>query len=119
MSDDDQLRINVLGICCNIIVIILFASPLSTIAKVVSTRSSASLNRPFMAVQVLNCALWFTYGLMIGDIYVWIPNAIGLLLGLIQLALICIFPKGKPVMMQGDDVEDPLLDDPSVDGHES
>jgi len=123
MIDDFTTRTSILGILCNVVVIILFASPLSTIVKVVTTKSSASINRPFTAIQVFNCLLWLGYGLVIGDMYVWVPNAIGLSLGLAQVFLICVYPKGKPVVLpnMNPDLEEPLANgsESFSDGHES
>jgi len=107
MIDDNDLRVNILGVACNILVLILFASPLSTMAKVVTTKSSASINRPFAVVQVINCALWVVYGVFaVKDKYVWIPNVIGFTLGVMQISLILLFPKGRPTP---EDVEEHLL----------
>ena len=46
-----------------IICIILFGSPLSTIASVVKERDASSILAPFTAAQVANCLLWTVYGL--------------------------------------------------------
>ena len=81
------------GIFATIICIILFASPLSTIATVLRTRNSASILAPLTLSQVSNCLLWTTYGIFAArDIFVWGPNGTGLVLGLIQLALKLVFP---------------------------
>ncbi|KAJ1469262.1 sugar efflux transporter for intercellular exchange-domain-containing protein [Baffinella frigidus] len=78
-------RTSVVGVAANAIVLLLFASPLSTIATVLRDRSAASINMPFALVQILNCSLWELYGLHLGDVYIWGPNAIGLLLGMLQV----------------------------------
>jgi solute carrier family 50 (sugar transporter) len=53
-------RSRALGIYASIICIILFASPLSTIAKVIRTRNAASILAPLTAAQCLNCLMWST-----------------------------------------------------------
>ena len=83
----------VVGMYATIICIILFASPLSTIATVLKTKNSASILAPLTLSQVANCALWTSYGVFAAkDPFVWGPNGTGLLLGLSQLALKLIFP---------------------------
>ena len=96
MMQDKQLGISILGVLGNIVVFLLFASPLSTFSKVVRTKDSSSINRPFAVCQVLNCLVWFGYGLAIDDVYVALPNFVGLVLGLIQVILIAIFRAGGP-----------------------
>mmetsp|Transcript_11885 Transcript_11885/g.27881 ORF Transcript_11885/g.27881 Transcript_11885/m.27881 type:complete len:280 (-) Transcript_11885:87-926(-) len=72
--------------------IILSLSPLGTIRKVFSTRSSKSVLAPLTAAQVGNTALWSAYGLAIKDRFVYGPNLAGLCFGLIQLFLKVLFP---------------------------
>ena len=87
------VRSQVLGTYATIICIVLFASPLSTIASVVKNKNAASILAPLTISQVSNCALWTTYGVFAArDIFVWGPNGIGLILGLAQLSLKLLFP---------------------------
>ncbi len=84
-----------LGNYASLICILLFASPLSTIATVVRTRDAASILAPLTAAQVANCLMWTLYGLtrpFSEGLYIWGPNGTGLLLGLAQLALKLLFP---------------------------
>jgi len=87
------VRSRVLGFYATAICIILFASPLSTIAKVIQSRNAASILAPLTAAQCLNCVMWTTYGVFAAkDPFVWGPNGTGLLLGIIQLGLKVSFP---------------------------
>ena len=86
-------RSRALGIYATIICIALFASPLTTIASVVRNRNAASILAPLTASQVANCVLWTTYGVFAAkDPFVWGPNGVGLVLGLVQLACKLAFP---------------------------
>ena len=86
-------RSHYLGLYATGICIVLFASPLSTIATVISSRNAASILAPLTASQVTNCLMWTVYGVFAAkDIFVWGPNGTGLVLGLIQLALKLCFP---------------------------
>lgn len=82
----------VVGLYGSMLCVILFASPLSTAYEVISTANAASIYAPLTATQVTNCLSWTIYGLVIGDIWVWGPNGMGLALGLMQLALKLIYP---------------------------
>ena len=96
MMDNKALGVKIIGFLGNIVVFLLFASPLLTSWKVISTENSSSINRPFAYCQVLNCATWFTYGLAISDIYIAVPNFVGLLFGLAQVVLILSYPAAPP-----------------------
>lgn len=58
------------GFTANAILLIYYAAPLSTIATVVRTRSSASLHLPLAVMNTINGALWLIYGLAISDLFV-------------------------------------------------
>ena len=89
-------RSKALGLYATIICIALFASPLATIASVVREKSSESILASLTAAQVANCVLWTTYGVLAArDPFVWGPNGVGLVLGLVQLALKVCFPAKK------------------------
>ena len=89
-------RSQILGLYASAFCVILFGSPLSTIAKVIRQRNSASILAAFTFAQVANCSLWAAYGLWAAkDVYVYGPNIAGLALGLAQLALRIIFPASE------------------------
>jgi len=76
-----------LGIFGSVLCVILFASPLSTMREVLATWNAASIYAPLTVATCVNCASWTAYGLVVDDIWVYLPNGTGLCLGLIQLAL--------------------------------
>ena len=74
----------------------LFASPLSTVRTVIAQRSAASIPVPFTVVSILNCFFWSVSGVLdLHDANVVIPNVLGLLFGLAQMALISVYGDGK------------------------
>ncbi|KAJ8602038.1 hypothetical protein CTAYLR_002736 [Chrysophaeum taylorii] len=79
------------GLLANAILVIFYAAPLSTLGKVLETKSAASIYAPLSALNTLNGALWVAYGIAIGDYFIAAPNAAGLALGLVQLACKAIF----------------------------
>lgn len=72
----------------------MFASPLSTISRVLETRSTASMPLAMTLSSATCSSAWMLYGRDIGDVYVWGPNAAGLVFSAMQLAL--YFHFGKP-----------------------
>eukprot|EP00747_Dinoflagellata_sp_TGD_P016120 gnl/TRDRNA2_/TRDRNA2_124872_c1_seq1.p1 gnl/TRDRNA2_/TRDRNA2_124872_c1~~gnl/TRDRNA2_/TRDRNA2_124872_c1_seq1.p1 ORF type:complete len:125 (+),score=7.10 gnl/TRDRNA2_/TRDRNA2_124872_c1_seq1:47-376(+) len=69
-----------------------YASPFSTLTKVVKERSSASLYPPMSTMIVVNAGLCIAYGLALDDLFIAVPNGIGAALGSIQLLLCLFFP---------------------------
>mmetsp|Transcript_9686 Transcript_9686/g.22768 ORF Transcript_9686/g.22768 Transcript_9686/m.22768 type:complete len:280 (+) Transcript_9686:80-919(+) len=81
-----------LGLFASGVFLILSASPLSTVGKVIASRDSKSILGPLTIAQVVNTTLWSAYGLAIKNRFVYGPNVIALGLGLAQLALKLLFP---------------------------
>ncbi|KAJ3052826.1 hypothetical protein HK097_005588 [Rhizophlyctis rosea] len=86
----------VLGVFSTIVLLSLYASPLSTLYRVVVERNAASIALPLAFTSLVNGALWFVYGLAIMDHFVWVPNGAGAILAVVQLVLRFIF-KARPV----------------------
>eukprot|EP00977_Amphora_coffeiformis_P013223 scaffold3408_cov129-Amphora_coffeaeformis.AAC.18 len=82
----------ILGSWASIFTVVLFGSPLITLQKVLRTRNSASILFRLAWAQTTNAALWTAYGMVKNQPFVYAPNAIGLVLGLIQLAVRTIIP---------------------------
>lgn len=83
----------IVGVAVNINLIFFYAAPLSTIAMVIRTRNSASIHFWTMAMNTSNAFFWCVYSLAIQDYYILIPNGLGFLFGLIQVALYQCFPR--------------------------
>eukprot|EP00439_Symbiodinium_sp_Y106_P021786 s6461_g2.t1 len=84
--------------------IIMYGAPLSSLQEVLRTESSETLPvlQSFLGFlnlgfgeQLLPLGCWLTVGLRSGKLPVWGPNVIGMLLSLVQLALIYRYP-AKP-----------------------
>jgi len=86
-------QIETIGILVNINLLFFYGAPLQTIKTVVSEKNSASIHRPLMRMNWLNTSLWVFYGLVAkNDPVIYGPNAVGLIFGLIQGVLCCIYP---------------------------
>ena len=89
----DALGLLGVGAC-----VVMFASPLSTLATVWRTRSTASLV-PAVTVASAACSvLWALYGFLEGDAYVYGPNVAGVFCSAAQGLLFLLFgcPKASP-----------------------
>ena len=79
------------GILSNLCFLLMCISPLYTFKTVIKKRDSSSLSLLLAIAQNCNCTLWIIYGINQNNLYITLPNSIGLFLGLIQLFLILIF----------------------------
>jgi solute carrier family 50 protein (sugar transporter) len=52
LLDDERSRVRTIGILGNVVVLFLFASPLTSCHRVFQTKNSSSINRPFAYCQV-------------------------------------------------------------------
>jgi solute carrier family 50 protein (sugar transporter) len=86
------------GIIGNIAVLfclIMFGSPLAALKTVLQTKSASSIPLPFTLATIVNCFLWSVTGLLdMNDVNVYLPNLIGFLFGIVQLALKLIYGDG-------------------------
>lgn len=80
--------------------IALFASPLSTLKTVLQTKSAQSIPLPFTLASVAACLCWSVAGVWkMKDLNVIIPNALGLLCGLAQVALKLTYGNRDPQLL--------------------
>jgi len=92
---DPAAQLGLWGLAGNLVCICMYASPLTTMGDVIRTRNSASILVPLTMTTLLNASLWTAYGLAIWDAYVFIPNGLGAVLAVAQLALTWAFPARK------------------------
>lgn len=91
-----------IGVICDIISIVYYAAPLSSLYQVIVTADASSLHVPTIVANLLNGAMWFIYGLSaINNLLVWLPNGLGVMLAIIQLTVVfmynprCVYCEGK------------------------
>ncbi|KAG2445268.1 hypothetical protein HYH02_008735 [Chlamydomonas schloesseri] len=106
--EDDEWASKTAGYTAVFILLCYYGAPLSTMAEVLRSRSSASLFWPTSAMNTVNGLLWVAYGTAVSDPFIAIPNAIGAAFGVIQIGLIQIYPAKKVSTPPADDVE-PLI----------
>lgn len=79
------------GYFANVILVVFYGAPLSTLRMVLRDKSAASIYAPLSFLSLLNGSLWVIYGLAIRDFFIVVPNCCGLILAVIQLAFKVIF----------------------------
>lgn len=80
--------VTILGCICVAVNIILFASPVLSIAHAVSARDVSRVPVMLTCANLVCGCLWTSLGVLSGDLFVSIPNLVGIFLTLAQLAVI-------------------------------
>ncbi|KAI9194448.1 hypothetical protein LWI28_006111 [Acer negundo] len=93
---EGEVRIYAIGLMGAVLNIIMYASPLSAMKTVVTTKSVEYMPFLLSFFLFLNGGIWALYALLVGDYFLGVPNGTGFLLGTAQLLLYAIYRNGKP-----------------------
>jgi solute carrier family 50 protein (sugar transporter) len=110
----EEMRIDVAGLLCVIFSMIAYASPLSAMKTVVTTKSVEYMPFLLSFIFFLNGGVWTIYALLSKDWFVGIPNGSGFLLGTAQLILYAMYWKPKPSKQVFDVLEDQRQHEPLI-----
>ncbi|XWS57484.1 hypothetical protein CRYUN_Cryun09bG0178200 [Craigia yunnanensis] len=84
-------RLTFVGILCAGLTIGMYASPLSAMRNVIKTTSVEYMPFLLSFFLLLNAGVWSAYAVLVKDIYIGVPNAVGVVLGSAQLILYLIY----------------------------
>ncbi|KAL7123601.1 hypothetical protein ACP275_01G115400 [Erythranthe tilingii] len=96
---DTKIRSTIVGSICIAGNVIMYASPLSVMKLVITTRSVEYMPFYLSVFSFLNGVCWTSYALIRFDPFVAAPNGIGSLFGLAQLLLYATFYRSTKKMM--------------------
>lgn len=74
----------VVGIACNLNMILYYAAPLEKMQQVIRTGDASSIHVPTMILYLFNTSFWVFYSSLHNHIVLLIPSAIGAVLAVIQ-----------------------------------
>ncbi|GJP46350.1 hypothetical protein CLOM_g5649 [Closterium sp. NIES-68] len=80
-------RSAVAGNFATLFTVVMFGAPLSSLSVVLRTRSVEFMPLPLSLMSFVCSTSWLAYGVYVQDTYVIVPNALGSLLGIIQLCI--------------------------------
>lgn len=67
--------------------VVMAASPLLQIRRMLETRSSDDVSLGYLGVVQLGFGLWFAYGLSLGNLAIAVPNCVAFLVGLATIVV--------------------------------
>jgi len=85
--------VKITGYASLVVSCFLWASPLTTIHSVFKEKDSASINRGFLLGTLVSCTSWAVYGFALGDPVIYSGNTFGVIIAIIQILLVCRFPR--------------------------
>ncbi|KAJ6751577.1 hypothetical protein OIU85_002049 [Salix viminalis] len=91
-----EKRILFVGVFCDIFNILMYASPLTIVKKVVTTKSVEFMPLYLSLANFLNGCVWTAYALIKFDIFILVSNGLGAFFGLLQLVLYAFYYKSTP-----------------------
>jgi len=94
-----QRSTHLIGLLCCLVFVVFCAAPLSMLFHVLETKSTEILPFPLIFSSFVVSFIWFVYGCMIKDTFIQIPNFLGFLLSLSQLALFLIYPNRREPLL--------------------
>jgi len=111
---DEYFPAFLFGLIADVFNVLMYGAPLTIMKQVILTKSVKYM--PFLVsfFTVINSSCWLAYGFYLGDIWIFIPNASGLLLGIVQLILYACYCR-NPDEEEEDSRYKPINDDHSVD----
>eukprot|EP00545_Synedropsis_sp_CCMP1620_P005943 CAMPEP_0119017388 /NCGR_PEP_ID=MMETSP1176-20130426/16416_1 /TAXON_ID=265551 /ORGANISM="Synedropsis recta cf, Strain CCMP1620" /LENGTH=241 /DNA_ID=CAMNT_0006971099 /DNA_START=46 /DNA_END=771 /DNA_ORIENTATION=- len=92
----------IVGICVNVNLVFFYGAPLEAMWRVIRSQSSDAIHVPTMIMNWINTTFWMAYGFARQDPIIYLPNGIGLVMGILQGILVCLFPRRR----RGEDDED-------------
>ncbi|KAL2935565.1 Bidirectional sugar transporter SWEET12 [Bienertia sinuspersici] len=88
-----QTRIQAFGWICVAVSISVYAAPLSVMRTVIRTKSVRYMPFNLSVCLTLTATVWFLYGFVLKDLYITLPNIVGFVFGVAQMALYLIYRK--------------------------
>nr|GMD45415.1 SWEET sugar transporter [Ipomoea batatas] len=77
----------------SVLTITMYAAPISVMISVIKTRSVEYMTFIVSLFLLLNAAAWFAFAMFLMDLYIIVPNVIGIMSGIAQLIIYMIYKK--------------------------
>ena len=94
--DDDRI----VGKICVCTSIIMFLSPIQILYKVLKDKNYYTIPIRAACIYLLACIAWIAYGILIEDLYVVCPHAMGVILSLVQIVVYFHYKRKYPTISE-------------------
>ncbi|KAI3715553.1 hypothetical protein L6452_22539 [Arctium lappa] len=84
------------GVLCATFTTMMYAAPLAALKTTIKTKSVEYMPVLLVFSLFLNGCVWFAFALLVTDIFVVVPNALGILLGAIQFCVYLMYRNSPP-----------------------
>lgn len=85
----------IIGVPANVLSLLTASSPLLQLPTILRLKDASGLPSGMSTMNIVAGSVWTTYGIMLGDPLVILPNGFALTMGIIQVSLILLYPGGK------------------------
>ncbi|MBM4240208.1 MAG: hypothetical protein FJ150_00755 [Euryarchaeota archaeon] len=85
------MSIETIGLIASLTAILMFTSPIAQIRNIIKNRTSQTISPAIYAAMAINCTFWTIYGIGVEDLYITVPNSLGIVLGIVTLLIIYIY----------------------------
>ncbi|KAF8693970.1 hypothetical protein HU200_038568 [Digitaria exilis] len=100
LAHTHERRSMIVGILCVVLCTGMYAAPLSVMKMVIQTKSVEYMPLFLSLASLANGICWTTYALIRFDVYITIPNGLGVLLATVQLILYTIYYKSTQQIIE-------------------
>ncbi|KAI3637745.1 hypothetical protein MIR68_004394 [Amoeboaphelidium protococcarum] len=91
----------IFGVASLIFLTFLYVAPLSVLYRILKLRYESKVREliyiPLAIAMIMNGSLWSVYGFVLNDYFIWFPNVVAVVVGVLQVVLVFIFGKPPPV----------------------
>ncbi|CAE8613633.1 unnamed protein product [Polarella glacialis] len=88
---DPKMRIFVMMVLCGLSSLRLFTGPVTRLWAIVTLRDASTVFVPLVLTMLISTFMWCSYGLVTGNVSLYVPNGIGVFISILQLLLRGIF----------------------------
>ncbi|XP_002989708.2 bidirectional sugar transporter SWEET4 [Selaginella moellendorffii] len=107
LAHTHDARTTIVGSVCVVVAVAMYVSPLSVMKLVIQTRSVEYMPFLLSLFVLINSLVWMLYAVATKDIFIGIPNGLGVLAGVAQLLLYLVYRNAKPEAGRSpDEIED-------------